>query len=100
MRDGINLARFASKLMATGEWSRSEALRDAVEEVLGEEADPLHARAVTNLEYLPVLPGRLEFAVAIRHALLRSRPQVIAIELPIRSDGLPAARWNGCLRSA
>jgi MoxR-like ATPase len=38
VRDGINLARFASKLIATGEWSRSEALRDAVEQVLGEEA--------------------------------------------------------------
>ena len=38
VRDGINLARFASKLMATGEWSRSEALRDAVDQVLGEEA--------------------------------------------------------------
>lgn len=38
VRDGINLARFASKLMATGEWSRAEALRDAVEQVLGEEA--------------------------------------------------------------
>jgi MoxR-like ATPase len=38
VRDGINLARFASKLMATGEWSRSEALRDSIEQVLGEEA--------------------------------------------------------------
>lgn len=38
VRDGINLARFASKLIATGEWSQSEALRDAVEQVLGEEA--------------------------------------------------------------
>src|ERR671920_2461297 len=28
VRDGINLARFASKLLATGEWSRGEALRD------------------------------------------------------------------------
>ncbi len=38
VRDGINLARFASKLIATGDWSQSEALRDAVEQVLGEEA--------------------------------------------------------------
>src|SRR5919112_3859014 len=29
VRDGINLARFASKLIATGEWSRAEALRDS-----------------------------------------------------------------------
>jgi MoxR-like ATPase len=38
VRDGINLARFASKLMATGEWSRAEALRDSVQQVLGDEA--------------------------------------------------------------
>jgi MoxR-like ATPase len=38
VRDGINLARFASKLVATGEWSRAEALRDAVQQVLGDEA--------------------------------------------------------------
>jgi MoxR-like ATPase len=38
VRDGINLARFATKLLATGEWSRGEALRDAVEQVLGDEA--------------------------------------------------------------
>ena len=37
----------------------------------------------TNLQYLPVLPGRLEFAAAIRHALLRSRPEVVAVELPM-----------------
>jgi MoxR-like ATPase len=38
VRDGINLARFASKLIATGEWSRAEALRDSVQQVLGDEA--------------------------------------------------------------
>ena len=36
-----------------------------------------------NLRYLPVLPGRLEFAAAIRHALLREQPKVVAVELPI-----------------
>lgn len=33
--------------------------------------------------YLPVLPGRLEFAAAVRHALLREQPQVLAVELPM-----------------
>lgn len=37
VRDGINLARFTCKLIATGEWSRAEALRDAVQQVLGDE---------------------------------------------------------------
>jgi hypothetical protein len=32
--------------------------------------------------YFPVVPGRLEFAVEIREAILRERPQVIAVELP------------------
>lgn len=33
--------------------------------------------------YLPVAPGRLEFAIAVRQAILRERPQVVALELPI-----------------
>ena len=32
--------------------------------------------------YLPVVPGRLEFALEVRRAILRSRPQVVAVELP------------------
>jgi hypothetical protein len=32
--------------------------------------------------YFPVAPGRLEFAMAVRRALLEERPQVVAIELP------------------
>ena len=36
-----------------------------------------------NLKYFPVLPGRLEFAVAIRHALLREQPEIVAVELPM-----------------
>jgi len=35
------------------------------------------------LRFFPVLPGRLEFAAALRHALLREQPQVLAVELPI-----------------
>jgi hypothetical protein len=33
--------------------------------------------------YFPVVPGRLEFAIEVRQAILRDRPQVIALELPV-----------------
>jgi len=33
--------------------------------------------------YFPVAPGRLEFAIEVRQAILRDRPQVIALELPV-----------------
>ncbi len=32
--------------------------------------------------YFPVVPGKLEFAVEVRQTILRTRPQVIALELP------------------
>lgn len=32
--------------------------------------------------YFPVVPGRLEFAIAVRELILRDRPQVVALELP------------------
>ena len=32
--------------------------------------------------YFPVLPGRLEFAIELRRAMLEARPQVVAVELP------------------
>src|SRR5664280_1600423 len=32
--------------------------------------------------YFPVVPGRLEFAIEVRAAILRDRPEVIAVELP------------------
>lgn len=35
-----------------------------------------------NFTFFPVVPGRLEFAVETRRAILRDRPQVIAVELP------------------
>jgi hypothetical protein len=34
------------------------------------------------LTYLPVVPGRIEFALEVRRYLLEHRPQVVAIELP------------------
>jgi hypothetical protein len=32
--------------------------------------------------YFPVVPGKLEFAIAVRRAMLRDKPQVVAVELP------------------
>jgi hypothetical protein len=32
--------------------------------------------------YFPVAPGRLEFAIEVRQAILRARPEVVAVELP------------------
>ena len=33
--------------------------------------------------YFPVVPGRLEFSTEVRKAILRDRPQVVAVELPV-----------------
>jgi hypothetical protein len=35
-----------------------------------------------RLHYLPVVPGRMEFAEETRKAILSKRPQVVAVELP------------------
>lgn len=35
-----------------------------------------------RFHYFPVVPGRLEFAIEVRRAILRERPQVVAVELP------------------
>ncbi len=35
-----------------------------------------------NVAYLPVVPGRIEFALRVRQYLLEHRPSVIAIEIP------------------
>ena len=44
--------------------------------------------------YFPVAPGRLEFAIEVRQAILRERPQVIALELPasLESSWIQAVR--------
>jgi hypothetical protein len=36
-----------------------------------------------RFHYFPVAPGRMEFAVEVRKAILRSRPGVVAVELPV-----------------
>ncbi|HUJ23999.1 MAG TPA: hypothetical protein VLX58_20835 [Bryobacteraceae bacterium] len=35
-----------------------------------------------RFSYFPVVPGRLEFAIEVRRAILRDRPRVVALELP------------------
>jgi hypothetical protein len=35
-----------------------------------------------RFRYFPVVPGRMEFAIEVRQAILRERPQVVALELP------------------
>jgi hypothetical protein len=45
-------------------------------------ADELGALRVANLQIFPVVPGRMEFAAAVRRYLLQTRPQAVAVELP------------------
>ena len=35
-----------------------------------------------SFHYFPVVPGKLEFAQAVRRTILEERPKVIAVELP------------------
>ncbi|MBM3810613.1 MAG: hypothetical protein FJW20_03140 [Acidimicrobiia bacterium] len=35
-----------------------------------------------KITYLPVAPGRMEFAIEVRRAILLNRPDVVAVELP------------------
>lgn len=35
-----------------------------------------------RFSYLPVVPGRLEFAIEVRQRILREQPDVVAVELP------------------
>src|SRR6202165_1061896 len=35
-----------------------------------------------NLTYFPVIPGRLEFSIQLRRAIVRDRPRIVAVELP------------------
>jgi hypothetical protein len=49
---------------------------------LPETFDPTNLRRGRFL-YLPVVPGRMEFAIEVRRRILRERPQVVAVELPM-----------------
>jgi hypothetical protein len=35
-----------------------------------------------NITYFPVIPGRLEFALEVRRAILNIQPKIVAVELP------------------
>ena len=35
-----------------------------------------------NITYFPVIPGRLEFALEVRRAILSAQPKIVAVELP------------------
>jgi hypothetical protein len=50
-----------------------------------ERSDPSAAGSLRRgqFTYLPVIPGRLEFAIEVRQVILRDRPQVVALELPV-----------------
>ena len=99
VRDGINIARFVMKLKSLDHGltlsSQSDErflMRTAILETLGDEAlryvrpiqdfeDPASLRR-GNFTYFPVIPGRLEFAIELRRAILRERPTIVAVELP------------------
>src|SRR5215472_11169334 len=38
--------------------------------------------------YLPVVPGRLEFAAEVRRRILKQKPDVVAVELPATLESL------------
>lgn len=46
--------------------------------------EPSQAGTITrgNITYLPVAPGRIEFALRVRRYLLEHRPRVVCVELP------------------
>ncbi len=35
-----------------------------------------------NFTYFPVIPGRMEFSIELRRAILRENPKIVAVELP------------------
>src|ERR1051326_1093204 len=35
-----------------------------------------------NFTYFPVMPGRMEFSIELRKAILRDKPRIVAVELP------------------
>src|SRR4051812_15461953 len=41
-----------------------------------------------RFSYLPVVPGRVEFALEVRKRILETRPEVVAVELPETLESL------------
>ena len=98
VRDGINIGRFAIKLksLATRTNARNRGARNGHPGNAGRRSAALCPGKSTFLicairaacgagasPTCPVVPGRLEFAIEVRQAILRDRPQVVALELPV-----------------
>src|SRR5436309_6463720 len=64
-------------------WKRSAKKRCAMPEDLDPSLPDPGGLQRGRFTYFPVVPGRLEFAIEVRQAVLRSRPQVVAVELPV-----------------
>src|SRR5437870_2505211 len=64
-------------------WKRSAKKRCAMPEDLDPSLPDPGSLKRGRFTYFPVVPGRLEFAIEVRQAILRDRPQVIALELPV-----------------
>ena len=50
---------------------------------MSREVDELGSLRRGRLTYFPVAAGRMEFAIEVRRAILRHRPDVVAVELPV-----------------
>jgi hypothetical protein len=96
VRDGINIARYAMKLknLATRRPTKRRRLETSIvlrpsgrkRCVMSGDIDLLVPESGSlvrgRFTYFPVVPGRLEFAIEVRQAILRQRPPVVAVELP------------------
>ena len=49
-----------------------------------------------RVRYFPVVPGRVEFAAALRRLLLAEKPQIVAVELPGFLEPAYRERCSGC----
>src|SRR5436190_23989267 len=63
-------------------WRRSERKHCAMPEDIHLPESLAGSLRRGRFHYFPVVPGRLEFAIEVRHIILRDRPQVVALELP------------------
>ena len=50
--------------------------------------DPNNGLRRGRIRYFPVVPGRMEFAQRLREELLRERPDIVAVELPVTLSGV------------
>src|SRR5258708_19735469 len=63
-------------------WKRSAKKRCAMPEDLDPSLPDPGSLKRGRFSYFPVVPGKLEFAIEVRRAILREKPQVIPVELP------------------